>query len=220
MAISDLWFSLTDSLLWSKLRSLMARLSLTAKVMIGGCVVFVIALTVAVFYVDQVETSEHSLPPALETESTLAAPTTTIARIVVHVAGAVRQPGVYSVAKNGRIADAITLADGPTAFADINKINLAQPLADGMRIEVPAFGQTGSISAGSNPEGGGSPLLDLNTATAAQLEHLSGIGPATAKAIVTYREQHGDFQSVDELLKVKGIGPSKLAQFRDSLLVH
>lgn len=219
MSFTDMWYRLRET---HRVRQILARieqLSLNAKLIAVGCAVVVISVFVALLYTQQVETTENSLPITTETESSFS--TTTIVQIVVHITGAVRQPGVYRISKGGRVADVITMANGPSENADINKLNLAQLVTDGMRIEVPTVGQVGSVNAAEgNDAANGSSLVDLNTATATQLEQLNGVGPATAKAIVTYREQHGPFRSADELLKVKGIGPGKLAQFRDSLLVQ
>jgi competence protein ComEA len=151
-----------------------------------------------------------------------AAPTTTPVTVTVHVAGDVVHPGVYAVPAGGRVADAILAAGGPAADADAEQLNLAARVADGQRIYVPKQGETtapaGDGGAGTGPGGqaGTAPAgpLDLNTATAAELEALPGVGPATSKAILTYRTSHGRFRSVTELLEVPGIGPAKLDAIR------
>ena len=135
--------------------------------------------------------------------------------LVVDVAGAVRQPGLYRLAKGSRIADAVAKAGGTTEKAAVDGVNLAAPLADGEQVVVPsrvpgggaAAGSSGSASASSGP-------VSLSTATAEQLDALPGIGPVTAQKIVDYRTAHGAFQSVDELDAISGIGPAKLDQLR------
>lgn len=131
-------------------------------------------------------------------------------QLVVDVAGAVRRPGLYHLAQGTRIADAVAAAGGATAHADVNLVNLAAPLADGEQVLVPARG--GAAAAGSAPSA--TAPLDLNTASAEQLDALPGVGPATAQKIIDYRQAHGPFRSIDELEAVPGIGPSKLAQLK------
>lgn len=134
------------------------------------------------------------------------------ADLVVDVAGAVQRPGLYHLAAGTRIADAVAAAGGATRKADVTLVNLAAPLADGEQVLVPARGAAGAGADGSAP----SPTapLDLNTATADELDALPGVGPATAQKIIDYRQAHGPFRSVDELEGVPGIGPSKLAQLK------
>lgn len=166
------------------------------------------------------------------TSSSLGAPlagvvTTSTApgRVVVHVTGAVNHPGVYELATGQRVDDALAAAGGPAADANANALNLAAPLVDGDRIEVPTIGQEVETDAGVThavlDDGGSSTLdpVDLNEATASELEALPGIGPATAAAIVEYRTQAGPFASVDQLLDVPGIGPAKLDAIRDAVIV-
>jgi competence protein ComEA len=146
------------------------------------------------------------------------------ARLVVDVKGAVRRPGVYRLAAGSRTYDAVRRAGGLTPRADRVGVNLAARVVDGGEVVVPEriAGGHGAIGAagasGGGTAGGGAPLaLDLNTATAVELEQLDGVGPATAAKIVAYREQHGGFASVDELDEVSGIGEAKLAAIRAQL---
>lgn len=143
------------------------------------------------------------------------------AEVVVHAAGAVVHPGLYRLAGDARIADALDAAGGPAAEADLDGVNLAARVADGERIYVP---RKGEVAPGAGPAAGGAGTaragpLDLNTATAEQLDGLPGIGPATAEAIISYRQQHGRFRSVEELVEVRGIGEAKLAALRAKLRV-
>ena len=144
--------------------------------------------------------------------------TTAPAVLVVHAAGAVRRPGVYRVDPGSRITDVIDAAGGASPDADLNRLNLAAPVADGIQVYVPRFGEAlpATTAGGASTPAG---PLDLNTATLEQLDELPGIGPATAKAILTERDRRGRFRSVDDLLDVRGIGPAKLDALRDLVTV-
>jgi len=133
--------------------------------------------------------------------------------LVVDVAGAVRRPGLYHLARNTRVADAIASAGGFTRRADRVAVNLAAPVADGEEIVVPARGAgTTGASSGAGP----SPTapLDLNSATLEQLDALPGIGPTTAQKILDYRQAHGPFHAVGDLDAVPGIGQGRLEQLK------
>jgi competence protein ComEA len=136
--------------------------------------------------------------------------------LVIDVAGAVRRPGLYRLREGSRIDDAIAVAGGATAKAQLDAVNLAAPLADGEQIVVPGRGAAGAAAAASPPAAGSSPSapLDLNTATAEQLDSLPGIGPVTAQKIIDFRQEHGAFHSVAELEGVPGIGEGRLAQLK------
>ena len=142
---------------------------------------------------------------------------TSAARVVVHVVGAVRQPGLYRLSQGTRIADAIARAGGASPKAALAQVNLAAPLADGEQIVVPTRGQAALAPAGSAGASGGAAdaPVQLSTATLEQLDTLPGVGPATAQKILDYRTKHGAFSSVDELDAVPGIGPKRLEQLRD-----
>jgi len=139
--------------------------------------------------------------------------------LVVHVAGAVRRPGVYRLRAGARVADAVERAGGTRRRADLGAVNLAAELQDGRQVLVPLRAKGGVAAA--NAAGATAPgvPLDLNTATVEQLDELDGIGPATAQQIVAYREEHGGFGSVEELDQVPGIGETRLAALRDKVRV-
>ena len=143
--------------------------------------------------------------------------------IVVHVAGAVIRPGVVRLPSDSRAEDAVAAAGGVAGDADLDAVNLAGRLRDGDRLYVPHLGQpvptvvtpVGGSAAGTPGAVAAPPgPVDLNRATVEQLDALPGVGPSTAAAIVSYRDQHGPFGSVDDLLQVRGIGPAKLDAIR------
>jgi competence protein ComEA len=138
---------------------------------------------------------------------------------LVHVAGAVRHPGVYRLHDGDRVKDAVKRAGGARTGADVNAINLAAKVADGQQVVVPrrgaappAAGDAGVVEGAAGAAS--QPPVSLNSASAAQLDTLDGVGPATAQKIVAYRTEHGGFRSVDDLANVPGIGPKKLAAIK------
>jgi competence protein ComEA len=175
---------------------------------------------------------------------------TTPLTITVHVAGYVKNPGVYRLKYGSRINDGIIAAGGATSAANLDVINLATVLNEGEQIYVPKRGEKPHVitnrpqvggaggAGGTNGVGGAngaggaggaggvggasgaggatniatSPLININLASVFELEQLPGVGPATAKAIVAYRDKNGAFLKVEDLLKVRGIGPAKLSE--------
>ncbi|OFQ63948.1 ComEA family DNA-binding protein [Rothia sp. HMSC061E04] len=174
------------------------------------------------------------------------------ATVRVHVAGAVNNPGVYTLPAQGRAVDAIAAASGAAADADLDRVNLAGALSDGVQIYVPHRGETaapaqiqpnggtanagqgnaanGASQGGAQPQPArtltpagsaqkGSTPVNINTATAEELQTLPRIGPAMSQRIIAWREAHGGFRSVDELDAVPGIGPSMLENLRPLVMV-
>jgi len=136
--------------------------------------------------------------------------------LLVYVAGEVRRPGVYRIAGDGRVIQALRLAGGPTRRADLSALNLAAPLQDGQRVLVPVRTPAGGPAATGSPARAGP--VSLSAATAEQLEALDGVGPALAARIVAWRDAHGGFSSVDQLLEVPGIGDGRLAALRPQVV--
>ena len=139
------------------------------------------------------------------------------AKIVVHIFGAVRHPGLVRLRENSRVQDAIDAAGGLTGRADPGELNLAQMLNDGQQVLIgtrsdPA-GEVRDQSGSGTAEGpSATGALDLNRANQSQLEELPSVGPVTAQAILTWRQQHGQFSRIEELQEVDGIGPKTYAQ--------
>ncbi|MBE1877740.1 ComEA family DNA-binding protein [Myceligenerans pegani] len=164
-------------------------------------------------------------PGGVETAGDVRTQGTAGAGVVAHVVGAVREPGLVELPGGARIADAVAAAGGPTNDADLSGVNLARPVADGEQIHVPRPGEApvASPAAGGDApaatDAGGGATVDLNTADAATLETLPGIGPALAQRIIDWRATHGPFATVDELDDVSGIGPAVLEQIRPAARV-
>ena len=135
-------------------------------------------------------------------------------RLVVHVVGAVRRPGLYRVRDGSRVADAVARAGGATARADLTAVNLAAPVVDGSQVLLPPRAGPGAVAADSGVPAA-TAKVSLSSATLEQLDALPGVGPVTAQRILDHRERSGAFGSVDDLDAVPGIGPARLEQLRE-----
>lgn len=133
--------------------------------------------------------------------------------LVVHVAGAVRRPGVYRMPAGSRVDDAVSRAGGAAPRAELEAVNLAARLADGQQVVVPERVPGGSAAATVAGDG----PISLGTATVEQLEEIDGIGPVTAGAIVEFRDENGGLSSVEQLDEVSGIGPATMDSLRSQL---
>ena len=143
-------------------------------------------------------------------------------RIRVHVCGAVKKAGVYTLLKGAIAADAVMAAGGASADAALDCLNLAQAVADGEQIYVPSVKETGethSLYISGKGEGDASGKVNINTADESQLMTLSGIGQSRAQAILAYRNEHGSFQSIEEIMNVPGIKEGAFTKIRDSIRV-
>lgn len=150
-------------------------------------------------------------PPAVAAEAP-AAVDPTPAFVVVHVAGAVRRPGVYELPEGARVSDALDMAGGVLHRAELSSLNLAEILVDGRQIVV---ARRGEMPANLPlPSATSAAVVNLNVADQAALESVPGIGPVKAAAILAYRAQIGAFQSIDQLLEVAGIGAATLEALR------
>jgi len=161
-------------------------------------------------------------PGVLETAETSGADADPACDIVVHVAGAVLYPGLYSIPAGSRIGDAISAAGGGLETAALDALNLARILADGEQVYVLTVEQveSGTGPGGAAPASSGSSsasrdVININRATAAELESLPGVGPATAQKIVDDRESNGPFAAPEDLMRVPGIGAKKFESMRE-----
>lgn len=159
-------------------------------------------------------------------------------KVIVDIKGAVKHPGVYELTTNDRIIDAIQMAGGYTKKADSTTVNHAQKLQDEMVIYIPKKGEdvaeqlqalqspTSIVTSGSSSNAGNTSSsssankVNINTANETELTSLSGIGPAKAKAIVSYREENGPFKSVEDIKNVSGIGDKTFEKLKDSITVN
>lgn len=157
-----------------------------------------------------------------------------IKKIVVHITGEVKNAGIITLEEGARIADAIKEAGGATNEADLNEVNLAYELQDGQKIYIPnkkdkqkneaktyITSESGNnvIASQENETKGGNKKVNINQATQSELETLPGIGPSIASRIIEYREQNGNFQKIEDLQNVKGIGDAKYANIKDHVTV-
>jgi competence protein ComEA len=149
-------------------------------------------------------------PAPLMVAGTSAVPSSTI---TIHVSGEVVAPGLVQLPDSARVADAIAAAGGSTRAADLSSVNLASVLRDGDQVVIPGVGDAVTPSAGSDADG----QIRINRATVAELEELPGVGPVLAERIAAYRDEHGPFAAVEDLLDVPGIGEGKLATLRESV---
>jgi competence protein ComEA len=160
-----------------------------------------------------------SSPQKIELEAKL------VRELTVHIAGAVKTPGLYQLRVGARINDGVIAAGGATAQADLDSVNLAMLLSEGEQIYIPKRNEkphiivqprfTNSNNSNSSNNSTNSELqisININTATAIELEQLAGVGPSTAKAIIEFRQKNGGFKTVEDLLNVRGIGPAKLSE--------
>lgn len=141
--------------------------------------------------------------------------------VVVHVAGAVRHPGVYRLPGDARVRDAVRRAGGATGRGDPNGVNLAAPVQDGTQVLIPARAPPPGAPGAATSSGATAATapVNLNTATLEELQTLDNVGPATAADIVEYRTQNGGFRTVDDLDQVPGIGPKTMEALRDKVAV-
>ncbi len=205
------------------------------RVRIGALLVAAL-ITGLVWYQLGAHQSAGGAPPApaaastsdtASTTSTLAGPPASsrpTGVLLVHVAGAVARPGVVRVSAGDRVVDAIDAAGGGLPDADLDRLNLAAKVTDGERVAVAKIGapapiETGVTGAGAGGDGAAAGPINLNSATAAQLEELPGIGPSLAAAIITERDKRGGFKAVAELQDVRGIGELRYADIKDLVSV-
>lgn len=142
------------------------------------------------------------------------------ATIIVHVAGAVKNAGVYQLKEGARVIDALKLAGGETGRADLDSINLAAFIYDGEKIYIPVKGNGGEKEVNVVNSNVSKGKISINRADKKELQKLSGIGPSKAESIIDYREKINGFTKIDQLLEVSGIGEKTLAKIKDELILR
>ncbi len=181
------------------------------RVHIIGALLSLLILAGAVIYL------RHPTRQAIEIIEPSPSPIPTAAQVAVYVTGAVLSPGVYHLPEGSRIEEALQAAGGATVEADLNRVNLARRVHDEEHIYVPKVGEESPpVPSGSSSEGG---PININTASTAELETLPGIGPTLAQRIVDYREAHGRFAAIKDVMNVQGVGEGLFNEIRDSITV-
>lgn len=199
---------------------------------IAAAAILILVVISGTMYIRQEKATEISLGKGIEVnteDNAVIAPTPAeekISEISVYICGHVKEPQVVTVREGTRLGEALEMIGGPNEEADLDNINLAYKLVDEDMVYIPEKGEklevtakfvpganTGQAAAGKNGK------ININTAGESELDRLEGVGPATAKAIIKYREQNGPFKSIEEIMNVSGIGNSKFNAIKDIITV-
>lgn len=207
----------------TRTRKLMAAAAIMIVVMISGTVYICRDKATEINLGEAVEVKEVAAPEATAEEAGTAPE-----EISVYICGSVRNPGVITLPKDSRLAEALEMAGGAGEKADLTAVNLAYKLADEDMIYIPVLGEKPVETAGAaaasaaatvKKGSGGSEKVNINTAGESELDTLDGVGPATARAIIAYRNQIGAFGSIEQIKEVKGIGDAKYSSIKDDITI-
>ncbi|KEK16412.1 helix-hairpin-helix domain-containing protein [Limosilactobacillus reuteri] len=175
---------------------------------------------------DALISNTNAVLTSSETGSSLTSTTTMKGTVAIDIKGAVKMPGVYELKADDRVNEALKAAGGPLPNADLRQVNLAKQLTDQQMIYIPLQGETPVASSSTEPsaannENGNdnSAKINLNTATKEQLCQITGIGDKKADLILQYRQEHGQFKSIDELKEINGFGEKTVAKLKDHLSI-
>jgi len=183
----------------------------------------ILSLVYAIIFGGYVLCERRPQPEPIEIVDPTAASTLTPTPIQVHVTGAVCRPGVYALPSGSRLLQAVEAAGGLADNAAQESINLAAYVRDGQQVYIPAQGdppQAGSASPNTAPDADANRLVNINTASAEELESLPGIGSTYAERIIAYRQEHGPFTDPAQIMEVKGIGPARYEEIKSLITVH
>lgn len=211
----------------------MPYLSVREKVLIG-VIVFLIIIVSGVFYINRDSSKDTVVTSSVLEDKTQLGTNESVSEgeeqedseeeIGVYICGAVKNPGVYTLKKDTRLADALSLAGGTIPEADLDRINLAKKLTDEEKVYIPKKGEkieeeqvtgTSSMNQGTSISG----KVNINTATTAELDTLPGIGPSYAQRIIDYRNKNGGFKDIEEVKNVSGIGDKRFENIKDMITV-
>lgn len=211
----------------------MIYLTRTHKTILAAVVLLLVIIS-GTLYIRQEKTTEISLAEAVELKEAAAHASVEVkteierSEISVYICGNVKNPGVVKVKEGTRLDEAIEMVGGSREEADLNAVNLAYRLADEDMIYIPEKGEkpqetvntTTGVNIAKNVTESKSGKVNINTANESELDTLEGVGPATAKAIIQYRNQIGAFNSIEDIKSVKGIGDAKYSSIKDSITVE
>ena len=192
--------------------------SLHQKILAAGSAVAILAGGIFYYHSSQNETIDLQNEIAYEDQTSAVEYIEPENTIVIYITGAVQNPGVIDIPEDSRVIDAINAAGGLTSSADLEAINMAQRVKDGQHVTVPEISsnenstRTASKKSTSTQKNS---LVNINTADESELISLPGIGPATAKKIIDYRENNGAFIEIEDIKKVRGIGQTKFESMKD-----
>ena len=191
------------------------------------CIIIIMCMVILYYIISKTETKDYEeFEISEENETTQETENQEEDNIIiVHVSGEVNNPGIIELKEGSRIADAIEKAGGSTEYADLSKINLAYEIKDGQKINIPSKQEI--IEVYIQEEAGENVLenevknskVNINTALQTELETLTGIGPSTALKIIDYREENGEFKSIEDIKNVPGIGESKFENIEEEICV-
>ena len=215
-----------------RIKSLLRRAGLShvpKPVLVCLAILFLIVIVYSVVHFWPSQSEENSQDFQIETQST---ESESSSKILVDIEGCVKQPGLYELDPNARAGHAVEAAGGFTRNADRKSVNLAEKLSDGMQLYIPSKSEkksTNSSSATAQSSGAGSTSsssvsntqdkINLNTASAQDLQKLSGIGETLSQRIIDYRDKNGNFSTIEDLKKVSGIGDTRFESIKDSICV-